>query len=308
MTPPVRWPKAAEHVTVARLGAPPVPDARRCLTPAGVLGPGRPAAYGEAMPTATVNGQPIYYVDHGGDGPPVLFSHGFLMDHEMFDPQVSALAPDYRVITWDERGHGATPASAPFSYWDSARDALGLLDHLGIDRAVLAGMSQGGFISLRAALLAPERVRALVLIDTQAGLEDPEALPAFDAMHDEWVANGPAAVQELVAAMILGADADTAPWYAKWAALPPEGLTFPYRCLVERDDLTDRLGEIEAPAIVFHGDSDAAIPMERARALADGLASHPEIVVVPGAGHAANLTHPDGVNRPLRRFLDALGD
>src|SRR5229473_5393368 len=88
------------------------------------------------------------------------------------------------------------PATAPFSYYDSAADCLALLDHLGIEQAVLAGMSQGGFLSLRAALTAPTRVRALVLIDTQAGVENPETLPLYDTMRDEWLANGPANVQD----------------------------------------------------------------------------------------------------------------
>src|SRR5690348_2127661 len=104
-----------------------------------------------------------------GEGPAVVLSHGLLLDQSMFDAQVAALAPEYRVITWDQRGHGGTPAPGPFSYWDSARDVLALLDHLGIGRAVLGGMSQGGLLSLRAAMLAPERVRGLILIDSEAG-------------------------------------------------------------------------------------------------------------------------------------------
>ena len=131
------------------------------------------------MPFAEVNGQRIRYEDSGGEGAPVILSHGFLMDREMFAPQVDALAPEFRVIAWDERGFGETEFDGqPFTYWDSARDCLGLLDHLEIDEAVLGGMSQGGFLSLRAALLAPERVRALVLIDTQSGLEVPSGYPS----------------------------------------------------------------------------------------------------------------------------------
>src|SRR5712672_813165 len=121
------------------------------------------------MPTAAINGIQVGYADSGGDGPAVVLSHGYLMDASMFNAQVAALAPEYRVITWDARGHGGTPAPGPFSYWDSARDVLALLDHLGIGRAVLGGMSQGGFLSLRAAMLAPERLRGLILIDSEAG-------------------------------------------------------------------------------------------------------------------------------------------
>ena len=111
------------------------------------------------MPVATVNGARIAY-DDTGDGPPVVLAHGFLMDRSMFAPEVAALAPTHRVITWDERGFGDTDYDGePFTYWDSAADCLGLMDELGIDRGVVGGMSQGGFIGLRVALLAPERVR-----------------------------------------------------------------------------------------------------------------------------------------------------
>ena len=255
------------------------------------------------MPRTEINGRPIYFEDTGGSGPTVLLSHGYLMDHEMFEPQVAALAPAFRVITWDERGFGQTPAGGPFTYWDSARDALGILDHLGIAGGVFGGMSQGGFISLRAALIAPERVSALVLIDTQAGPEDPESIPAYEAMEEEWRMNGPAAVQEIVASMILGPEVDWTPWFKKWAEIEREATVTPFRCLVDRDDVTARLGEITCPALVFHGDADAAIPMVKAEALRDGLPGCEGIVVVKGGSHAANLSHPEQVNPPLQDFL-----
>jgi 3-oxoadipate enol-lactonase len=257
------------------------------------------------MPTARVNGTDITYADSGGDGPAVVLSHGYLMDHEMFNPQVAALAPEFRVITWDERGFGGTSAGGPFSYWDSARDALGLLDHLGLDRAVLGGMSQGGFLSLRAALLAPERVRALVLIDTQAGQEDPAVAPSYEQMEEIWLAQGPEPVQEVVAAIILGG-VDPQPWFAKWARLDRAGLQHSFRCLMDRDDITGRLAEISAPALILHGTADAAIPMAKAEQLRDGLAGPVELVAVEGGSHAANLSHPGEVNAALLDFLGAL--
>ena len=92
---------------------------------------------------------------------------------------------------------------------------LALLDHLGVERAVLAGMSQGGFLWLRAALTAPDRVRALVLIDSQAGLEDPAWRRAYEQMHQVWLEHGPGPVQEVVASIILGPGRWDG-WYAKW--------------------------------------------------------------------------------------------
>jgi 3-oxoadipate enol-lactonase len=258
------------------------------------------------MLTARVNGTDIAYTDSGGDGPAIVLSHGYLMDHTMFDPQLSVLAPEFRVITWDERGFGDTAADGPFSYWDSARDVLGLLDHLGLDRAVLGGMSQGGFLGLRAALLEPGRVPALVLIDTQAGQEDPALAPSYEQMEEIWLAQGPEPVQEIVASIILG-DIDPLPWYAKWARLDPQGLTYSFRCLMDRDDITGRLGEIGCPALILHGTADAAIPMAKAEQLLDGLAGPAELVVIEGGSHASNLSHPDQVNAALLPFLRSLG-
>jgi 3-oxoadipate enol-lactonase len=262
------------------------------------------------MATASVNGVTITYHDSGGDGPVVVLSHGFLMDSSMFDPQVAALAPEYRVITWDERGFGDTKAGGPFSYWDSASDVLGLLDHLGIDEAVIGGMSQGGFLSLRAALLAPARVRGLVLIDSQAGLEDPAAAPAYEEMELIWQAQGPEPVQDVVASIILGPpDGPIAygPWFAKWAEIDPEDNLFAFRCLMDRDDITGRLGEISCPALILHGTADAAIPMERAEVVRDGLAGPATLVRIDGGTHAANLSHPAEVNDAILAFLRTLG-
>lgn len=260
------------------------------------------------MPYADVNGQRIRYEDSGADGPPVIFSHGFLMDREMFAAQVAALSPEYRVITWDERGFGETEFDGePFTYWDSARDCLGLLDHLGIGEAVLGGMSQGGFLSLRAALLAADRVRALILIDTQSGVEDPERLPAYRQMQETWLEHGP--VDELTAAisaLIIGDPVVSEPWIAKWRELPRAAMMEPTETLFNREDIGDRLDEITCPAIVFHGTADASIELEKGQALCQGLSGCRGLVTVDGAPHASNMTHPDQVNGPLLEFLRSL--
>jgi pimeloyl-ACP methyl ester carboxylesterase len=257
------------------------------------------------MLTARVNGTDIAYADSGGSRPAVVLSHGYLMDHTMFDAQLSALAPEFRVITWDERGFGGTRADGPFSYWDSARDVLGLLDHLGLPQAVLGGMSQGGFLSLRAALLAPERVRALVLIDTQAGQEDPAVAPSYEELEEIWLAQGPEPVQEVVASIILGA-VDPKPWFAKWARLDAADTDHAFRCLMDRDDITGRLAEISCPALILHGTADAAIPMAKAEILRDGLAGPAKLVAIDGGSHAANMSHPEQANAALLEFLRAL--
>ncbi|HSP05336.1 MAG TPA: alpha/beta hydrolase [Acidimicrobiales bacterium] len=250
----------------------------------------------------------IHYEDTGGDGLPILWSHGFLMDHTMFDPQVAGL-DGYRHIRWDERGFGDTDAAGPFSYWDSAEDAIALLDHLDIDRAVLAGMSQGGFLSLRAALAHPGRVRALILIDTQSGTEDPENVESYRGMieavstGDEETRSG---VFDIVGGLIID-DPDLQPeWKAKWMAEDPARIVDPGGALLDRDDITERLGEITCPVLIVHGTADTAIPIEKAELLRAELPDCRDLVPIEGAAHAPNLTHPAEVNRHIERFLEAL--
>lgn len=261
------------------------------------------------MPIAAVNGQNIYYEDTGGPGPAIIFSHGLFMDHSMFAPQVAALKDRWRCITWDERGHAgtATDALAPFSYYDSADDLAALLKHLGIGQAVLAGMSQGGFLSMRCALTHPEIVRALVLIDTQAGQEDPNALEGHMQLANTWATEGLSDdMATIIEHIILGQGwSGAAAWKAKWKTIKPVNVLGCMQTLASRDDITPRLGEIKVPALVVHGDADAAISLDLAAVLAAGLPDA-ELVVVPGGGHAANLTHPAVVNPAIERFLAGL--
>jgi 3-oxoadipate enol-lactonase len=256
------------------------------------------------MSFADVNGQHIYFEDTGGPGAAVIFSHGFLMDHEMFEPQVADLSDEFRCITWDERGFGQTEAHGPFTYWDSADDALALLSHLGVEGAFFVGMSQGGFLSMRAALRSPDRVLGLGLIDTDAGIEPDETKPAYEAMRAEWVANGPSdALAGAVAGIIMSPGYDPTPWIGKWQAAAKESIVEPFGALMGRDDIWDQVPKIMAPAIVFHGSEDAAFPMQKAERLARELPHCEDLVRIDGAGHASNLSHPDEVNGPLRAFL-----
>lgn len=258
------------------------------------------------MPALQIGGQTLYYEDTGGNGPVVVFSHGLLMDRTMFAPQIAALSGKYRVISWDERGHGNTgDASAPFSYYDSAADIVGLLKQLSIPRAVFAGMSQGGYLSMRAAIRYPDVVAGLILIDTQALPEDPATLPHYTALINGWVDNG---LDDQTAAtlehIILGAGYANAPaWKAKWKQVRPENLLQIFNTLVTRDDITGSLSQIKVPTLVIHGDVDNAIPLAHAQELAHRI-PQATLEVIPGAGHAANLTHAQLVTPLIESFLE----
>ena len=260
------------------------------------------------MPFSAVNGQSIYYEDSGGDGPAVLFSHGLLMGHDMWSQQVAALRDSYRVVTYDERGWGQTTWSdEPFTFWDMADDAVALLDDLGIDQAVFGGMSQGGFLSMRAALRTPERVRGLILIDTQSRRFTDEEAAGFGGLFDALGQNG--WTEEMVGAVygiLFGPGYDDPYWAGEWRSRPPSALGPARLCLFGRDDITDRLGEISCPVLVVHGEADVAIPLSDGQALADSLSNVVQFLTVPGAGHSANVEKPDIVNPAILSFLDEL--
>lgn len=261
------------------------------------------------MPTAAINGTDIRYDDTGGDGPALLFSHGFLMDHTMFDAQVAEFSDGYRCIRWDERGFGETRATGEFTYWDSGDDAIALLDHLGIDQAVLIGMSQGGFLSLRAALAHPQRVGAVILIDSAGDVDDAETIEGYQGMlhvFEHGSDDERAAVFEMVSGLILGDDELAAAWIPKWEQIDRDQLVTAGRALLTRDDISDRIAEIRCPVLAVHGTADQAIDISRARALAATARDHRGVVEIDGAAHAPNMTNPDEVNAAIRGFLESL--
>ena len=260
------------------------------------------------MPDIQVDGQRLHFQDSGGDGPAVVFSHSFGMDGSMFAPQLAAFAPKYRCLTWDERAHGASPTHADFTFWDSARDCLALLDALDIRNAVLVGTSQSGFLALRAALLAPERVRAVAVLGSSAAAEEPQQKIAFQQLHDAFVGGGtagpPDEIVNAIAAISLGDRFNAEPWKAKWRTWPADQFSYAFGALVERDDIRDRLGAVRAPVLVLHGSDDRSYAPSFGRAIADGVANCAGFIEVQGGSHFLSITDPEPVNDALHRFLE----
>ena len=256
------------------------------------------------MPYINVNDANLFYGDTGGDGPTLVFSHGLLMNREMFAPQIERLRRKYRCISWDQRGFGRTgPVNSPFTYWTSAQDVLSLLSALNIESAALAGLSQGGFLSMRAALLAPKRVSALVLLATRSGIDDDQTVGNFRALSVEWANNGSVNVQGMLEKVLLGPDVDPEPWVTNWRAMGRGDMSYPLDALIDRDDITSKLESLACPSMVIHGVDDIAIEIKHGRQLADGLLACQEFCEVEGAGHAVNLARPDQVTDAIEGFL-----
>jgi pimeloyl-ACP methyl ester carboxylesterase len=257
------------------------------------------------MPHASVNGQRLHYEDTGGPGPAIIFSHGIMLDGTMFAPQVAALRDRYRCIVWDERGHGNTAGETlePFSYYDSANDLAALLAFLGVSSAILVGVSQGAFLGMRCALTHPKQVRALVLIATQTGIDDPATLQGYEKMVDAWIANElPDQIATTFEHILFGVDwPGAAAWKAKWRAMTAPNIRAGFDALTRRDDIGDKVSAIHVPTLVIHGDADNAIPLGKAQTLQASIPKA-ELVVVEG-GHSISMTNPAPVNDAIETFL-----
>jgi len=263
------------------------------------------------MPVATLNRTAYAYVDEGS-GPLIVFGHGLLAGREMFRAQIDALKDRYRCVSVDWPGHGDTGFDpGGWTMWDMARDAAALVEHLGAPDAVFAGLSQGGMAFLRLALERPEIVRALVLMDTSADPEDQSARPHYEQLT-EGMRHGDEATRSALMDTVL-----TIMFGPAWRAREPEAMAaekvhmlghdrqgqyLAAWAVFERDDISDRLGDIAAPTLVLCGTEDAATAPEHSRALAERIPGA-ELVWVEGAGHHSPVEEPAAVTHALEAFL-----
>lgn len=261
------------------------------------------------MPIVDLNGTKVYY-EVTGDGPEtIVFSHGAFLDHTMWQPVVDALSGEYRCVTFDERGHGMTECNGPFDYYDLARDALGLLDLTGAPNAVFVGMSQGGWLSQRVALTAPDRVRGLVLVGTSLPPMSEEEVAGFTQLSQGWIGMGPIGqiADAVYGIQFAGTDYDGSRYRERWQGKPPSAWTEMWNTiLTKRDDITERAKEISCPVAVIHGTADVAFSVDSARAMAAAFPDSRGVTVIEGGPHATPLTHTDQVVTALRDFLKSL--
>jgi len=223
----------------------------------------------------------------------------------MFEPQWSALAVSARFVVPDLRGFGGSSAGAgPSEMAGMADDVLGLLDHLGIESAVVGGVSMGGYVSLALLRNDPGRVRGLILADTQTAADDAEARNRREATALEVLANGPTALLPSVDRLVgPSASAELRARVSGWiTAGSAEGLAAAQRGMALRHDSRDILARFGGPVLVLVGSDDVLTPPAKAKAMAD-LVPGAELVEIPGAGHLSNLEQPEAFNAALGRFL-----
>lgn len=261
----------------------------------------------------TVNGVRLACRERGRGRPiTLLLIHGFPLDHRMWDAQAVGLADQARVIAPDLRGFGRSAAAVagPLTMDQHADDLAGLLDALKIGRAVVAGLSMGGYIALAFWRRHRARVQALVLADTRAEADAPPAQANRDAAAAKVRATGVAAIVEDMLPRLLAPANLARPRLAdRLRAMmmeqPAEMVIAALAGLRDRPDSRPTLPTIAAPTLVLVGEHDALTPPADATALAAAIPTA-RLVVIPAAGHMSPLENPRAVNAALRVFLREL--
>jgi len=252
-----------------------------------------------------------HYTDRGS-GPVVVLSHGTLMDRTMFDAQVGSLEDRYRVIAFDHRAR-TDRWQDDYDLDDLADDCVALLDELEIERCVLGGLSMGGFMALPLALCYPERLDGLMLISSMAMAYSDSERADIDAhlaelSHEEHVTEEFA---EWERDLVIGATTQRESpelvryWMDRWKTRRSKAVAGEFHSWMHKPDMTSRLAEIELPTLVIHSIEDAVLPIERGRAMADGL-PNARFVAIEAAGHTSPVEAPDAVCVAMSNFLDEI--
>jgi pimeloyl-ACP methyl ester carboxylesterase len=252
------------------------------------------------MAHARLNGIEIDY-DVSGSGPTLLLSHGYGSTRHMWDDQHRALADRWRVVSWDMRGHGESESPADPKQYSAAltvADMRALLQHVGAERAIIAGLSLGGYVSLAFALAHPEMTQALVICDSGPGYRNAEARAQWNQRAQERAANLEAKGLEA----LTRRSKETQQAVHRSA----QGLAHAARGMLaqEGSQVIDGLASIRVPTLVIVGDQDQPF-VAPSEYMAKKIAGA-RLAVIPGAGHSSNLDQPEVFNRALREFLTAL--
>jgi len=256
---------------------------------------------GTRVPRLDRQGVSIHYEDDG-NGVPVLLTHGFTATSRMWDAQVAALADRYRLIRWDMRGHGRSDAPedpASYSHDLTVGDMSAVLDACGIERAVIAGLSLGGFMSMLFNVAHPERVRALVLLDTGPGYKSDTSRAGWNRYAED----SARALEQRGAASLSGSAEVRAEQHRTLAGLPHVARGM----LVQRDARAiESLPSIAVPTLLLIGADDK--PFLDGMGYMAAKIPNARYEVIDGAGHAVNIDQPERVNAILKEFLGSLPD
>jgi 3-oxoadipate enol-lactonase len=262
---------------------------------------------------AIINGRNIDYNIYGkASGLPVVFIHGFPFSQEMWRLQVAKFSGDCRVIAYDVRGHGESEVGdGQYTIEFFVDDLIGLLDHVQIEKAVVVGLSMGGYIALRAIERNPERLRGLVLCDTRSEADTNEGKIRRAANIQSVRTDGVKKYAEgFVRAVFAPQTFERNPEAVKFIRqiiekTSPIAIAGTLLALASRTDTTESLPKINVPTLILVGEHDALTPVSAAKSMNEKIRQS-ELHVISNAAHLSSLENPEEFNKYLSGFLRRL--
>jgi 3-oxoadipate enol-lactonase len=251
-----------------------------------------------------------YAID--GEGPPLLLLHAFPLGLVMWDPQAAALKGSHQLMRFDSRGFGdSPPGSGPLTMDQISDDAASLLDHLGIQKAIVGGCSMGGYATFAFARRHGSRLRGLILADTRGGADSEEGREKRSTLAQRVLQEGPGPVVEAFLPGLLGKTShkERPALVASLERIirntPALGIANALLGLGARHDSNPHLKEISVPTLVLCGEEDTLTPRAESEHLARAI-PHSRLQMIPKAGHLANLENPGAFNGAVVEFLRSL--
>lgn len=262
------------------------------------------------MARADNGGVGINYLDTGGEGTPFVFIHGFPLDGRMWEPQVNALGGSRRLIVPDLRGFGDSDVPedrSAYSVDSFADDVKAVLDDAGVDKAIVCGLSMGGYITFAFLRKYRESVAALVLADTRAEPDPPEAKEKRTGQQEQVSKDGPGGLIEalpnaLTSDRSRAKNENLVPQLKQLMDNPGAGFIGALEAMKNRPDSSDDLAGVDVPTLIVVGEDDGLTPPDAARTMHEAIGGS-QMVVIPEAGHFSNLESSDEFNRALEAFL-----
>ncbi|MFN8571447.1 MAG: alpha/beta fold hydrolase [Gemmatimonadaceae bacterium] len=249
--------------------------------------------------------------DDIGTGVPVVFVHGFPLNRSLWAPQAHGLVDRARCIAPDLRGFGESTVTPPYSMDQYADDVVSLMDVLRLDRAVIVGLSMGGYVAMAMWRRHKARVRALALVDTRAGADSPEGRGKRDDMIALAKERGSAAVADaMIGSMVGEGTKSRAPEvvesvHSMLSSAPVDGVIGALGALKQRPDSAATLATVDVPTLIVVGDEDALTPVAESQAMHQMIRGS-SLETICGAGHLSNLERPAAFNHVMSEFLATL--
>jgi|SRR5947209_8699962 len=265
------------------------------------------------MPTVRVNGVNLFYKESGSGPETIVFSHGLLMDHTMFEPQRAAFEKNYRVIAYDHRAQGQSEdPGRGYDMSTLADDATMLVRALRAVPCHFAGLSMGGFVGMRVAAHHPELVRTLTLMNTTAMQEKLANRLRYGILAQFVKIIGPAPFTPIAVKELFGRSTRTSQekramldaWRAKLGDRPKNIARSLQAVMNRRAFRKNEMGAIQCPTLIIAGEEDAAQPPQNSESLVAGIRGA-RFITIPRAGHSSSLEQPEAVIAAMRELLQS---